>query len=707
MGMKWDWVAIVRALGHCLTVVYIMGLLLPASAQTTSTQNKSLFLMPIPAQVSIGTGNFPIDRHLRIQWSGYISPLLDRAATRFLSNLNRRTGIIFQMDGSQSGQGIIRIQCAAADPNFLTVNANEAYELKVTPQEVILKAPGPTGILRGLATLLQLAEANSSGFSFNSLAISDHPRFAWRGIMIDISRHFIPPDVVERQLDAMEAVKLNVLHLHISDSEAFSIESKLFPRLQKMGTTNGQYYTQEQTRELIAYARDRGIRVVPEFDVPGHVKSWLAGYPEMGSGPGPYRPESDYAGEDAAFDPTNEHVYKFLNQFFGEMMGLFSDHYFHIGGDEVPGKQWSRNPYIQEFMHNHSFQNKGQLQAYFTGRVNRIIRSRGRAMIGWDEVLDADIPKDTVIEAWRGPAMTLKSVQAGHATIVASPYYLDQQLPAATYYVSDPFDTGSLHLGVNEEKLIIGGEAAMWTEIITPEMLDAGLWPRSSAIAERFWSPRSVKDVNDMYRRLFVVDREMEILGTRQYANRRRMIDRLSPQDPDPLEVFTDVVEPIKGLARWHSPTGGFQPDQNALADAAFPESLRARKFSQEVHALLAGDNMDSSLLRQLRNDLSQWQSNDPEFEEAAKDTPLMQSALPVSRDLMDLASVGLESLNAIEDRQRPSSEWINTTEALLRKQAVLADSSKNQTPQPPSELLIAVVPGITELVQAAERISH
>ena len=229
---------------------------------------------------------------------------------------------------------------------------DESYHLEISTNHVLLSAPNPLGILHGLQTFLQLVRTTPQGFSVPVVTIDDQPRFPWRGLMIDVSRHFIPVPVLERDLDGMEAVKLNVFHWHLSDDQGFRAESTKFPLLQEKGS-DGLYYTQDQIRDVIEYARDRGIRVVPEFDMPCHTTSWFVGYPELGSGKGPYQIARRYGVLDAAMDPTKDSTYKFLNTFIGEMADLFPDAYFHIGGDECNGKEWNANPQIQAFMKKH------------------------------------------------------------------------------------------------------------------------------------------------------------------------------------------------------------------------------------------------------------------------------------------------------------------------------------------------------------------
>lgn len=711
-------------------------LLLPGAAQSAPLA-RDLPLLPEPARLTTQAGQFPLQKNFSITWTRYRNPLLERAAQRFLRHLNLRTGMVFTPGAHAPG---LRIDCAGADPAFLTIKANEAYRLNVDPKGIRLSAAGPTGVLRGLATLLQLALPGAAGYHFPDVTIDDEPRFAWRGLMIDVSRHFMPLPDLERQLDAMEAVKLNVLHLHLSDAQGFRVESKLFPKLQQLGSA-GQFYTQAEIRQLIAKARDRGIRIVPEFDVPGHSKSWLVAYPELASAPGPYQLGPDAAERNATFDPSNPAVYRFLNRFIGEMSSLFPDRYFHIGGDEVNGLQWRQNPRIQQFMRRHGFTTTQQLQAYFTRRVDALVAAHGKTMIGWDEVLDGGAPANSTIETWRSSKMTAVSVQAGHPTIVSAGYYLDLDLDASVHYRADPLNTAAfgmltpqelktvqgtplaafmteevvagprVPLSPAQQALILGGEAPLWAEIVTPEMLDGRLWPRSAAIAERFWSPASVRGVRNMYHRLDAVDSELAQIGMRQHAHQRRMLSRMVVGDDAPVETFIQAVEPLKYYARVllhiRKPAGA-RPPLNSLADAAFPESLVARRFNQEVSTWLQSPRADPALTRHLRNQLLRWRDNDDAFRRLAQHSALLQPGLPVSADLKALAQAGLEALADLQYHRAPSSAWIARQRTLLARQHQAAAASSDVLasflrPQPPSQLLIAIVPGVEQLIHAAQ----
>ena len=219
---------------------------------------------------------------------------------------------------------------------------DESYRLEVTTEKAVLSAPNPLGILRGLATFLQLVEPGATGFEVPALVIEDKPRFPWRGLHLDVSRHWMPLEVVKRNLDGMSAVKLNVFHWHLSDDQGFRIESKRFPKLQEQGS-DGHYLHAGPSSRGIAYARDRGIRVVPEFDMPGHATSWFVGYPQLASGPGPYSDRAEIRHLRSRHGSFARSTYEFLDGFIGEMTALFPDAFFHIGGDEVNGEQWKKN----------------------------------------------------------------------------------------------------------------------------------------------------------------------------------------------------------------------------------------------------------------------------------------------------------------------------------------------------------------------------
>src|SRR5439155_24132521 len=251
--------------------------------QATAQSQPPLNLMPQPANVKLASGALTVDANFTIAFTGHTEPRLDRAAERFVTQLQRQSGLLLTKPARDTARALLVVHTDHASKEIQELGEDESYTLEVTATGAKLNAANPLGVLRGLQTFLQLVEVSPNGFAAPAVTIQDQPRFAWRGLMIDVSRHFIPLDVLKRNLDGMEAVKMNVFHWHLSENQGFRVESRKFPKLHELGS-DGLYYTQDEIRELIAYARDRGIRVVPEFDMPGHSTAWFVGYPELASG---------------------------------------------------------------------------------------------------------------------------------------------------------------------------------------------------------------------------------------------------------------------------------------------------------------------------------------------------------------------------------------------------------------------------------------
>jgi hexosaminidase len=308
---------------------------------------------------------------------------------------------------------------------------------------VTLDADGALGVLRGLATLRQLIEVNPPGAALPLVAIDDAPRFAWRGVMIDTARHFMTLETVKRQIDAMERVKLNVLHMHLSDDQGFRVESKRYPKLQTTG--DGQHYTQASGAR--AGGLRRRARRARSFR-----NSTCRVTPARSPRPIRIRPGAAEAGQrlrrpDRALDPTKEETYRFLDGLFAEMGGLFPDAYFHAGGDEVSDAVWLDHPRVQAFMQAKGTGLQASAGRLFPRRVAQILKKHGKTMIGWEEVAATGaVPKDVVIQAWQTSNATAASVAKGHRTIVSAGYYLDLLNPASFHYAFDPLDTSAAGL---------------------------------------------------------------------------------------------------------------------------------------------------------------------------------------------------------------------------------------------------------------------
>src|SRR5271166_3065752 len=431
---------------------FIAGIFLVLASFAVAQSQPQLNLMPLPASVQPGTGQLPISTLFSVAVTGSHDLSLDREIERFKLQISRQTGI--PLHPKSGTAATLEIHADRGREAVQKLGEDESYELTVTDSGAKLTAPTPLGILHGLETFLQLVQPSATGFSVPAVAIKDQPRFPWRGLLIDVSRHFTPIDVLKRNLDAMAAVKMNVLHWHLSDDQGFRVESKKFPKLTGMGS-DGLFYTQGEIREFIAYAHDRGIRVMPEFDIPGHSRSWFLGYPELSSGSGPYTLEG--GGIDPIMDPTREETYKFLDKFIAEMAKLFPDAYFHIGGDEVDGKQWDANPKIQEFIHAHGMKNNKDLQAYFNQRLEKILAKNHKIMVGWDEILHPDLPKTIVVQSWRGQESLALAAQQGYRGLLSYGYDLDVMWPTEGHYAVDPMSGAGATPTPEQKALILGG----------------------------------------------------------------------------------------------------------------------------------------------------------------------------------------------------------------------------------------------------------
>lgn len=647
-----------RARGFLL--FFFFALLTP---NFTSAQQPGLNLMPMPASVQPGTGSLRIDSGFSVALTGYTEPRLDRGVERFLEHLKRQTALLVNLKPSKSPQATLLIRTDHPSKQVQAVGEDESYTLEVTNAGAKLTAPTPLGTLHGLQTFLQLVDVSSDGFAVPVVTIQDRPRFPWRGLLIDSSRHFTPLEVIRRNLDGMEAVKLNVFHWHLTDNQGFRVESKKFPKLHELGS-NGQYYTQEEIRDVIAYALDRGIRVVPEFEMPGHSTAMFVGYPEIASTPGPFKIDEEWGVMDPAVDPTKEQTYKFLDQLIGEMAKLFPDHYFHIGGDEVNGKAWDSSPTIQEFKKAHGYKSNEDLQAYFSQRVQKLVAKHGKAAIGWDEIFVPGAPKDIVIHSWRGPDSLAAAAKQGYRGILSNGYYIDLMWSAARHYAVDPLGGAAADLTQEQKQLVLGGEATMWSEYVNWENIDSRIWPRTAAIAERLWSLQAVTDVNSMYARLEVTSQRLEWLGLTHRSQYRKMLQRIAgpatPEEFAALKTLADVLEPVKDYTRGESTSfkAITTTPLNHVVDAVPPESDTARRLGELVDKFISSSCMDADAAERLRAQFAVWRDNDAKLQPLAQRSSLVNEVAARSQDLSTLGTIGLAALEAISKRQPAPDSW-------------------------------------------------
>ncbi|MBZ5603874.1 MAG: family 20 glycosylhydrolase [Acidobacteriia bacterium] len=624
---------------------------------------QDLPLMPWPANVSRGQGELILNPSFRISSFGGDARLHD-AALRLADRLFRETGIPISREFTDVAATLaIIVEEKKTD--------DESYHLLVDSHQARLTSTGPLGALRGMETLLQLVHIGPSGFSIPAVDIDDQPRFAWRGLSLDVSRHFIPPDAIKRTIDGLAAVKMNVLHWHLSDDQGFRVESKKYPKLQQKGS-DGQFYTQAEIREIVAYAAARGVRIVPEFDIPGHATSWFPGYPNLASGTGPYEIVRTGGVLRATMDPAKESTYRFLDGFIGEMAKLFPDPYFHIGGDEVSATgEWSHNPHISAFMKKHKLADFRALQAYFNRRVQKIVAAHHKRMMGWDEILHPDLPKNVVIQSWRGQESLADAARKGYNGILSNGYYLDLMYPASQHYAVDPLKGATAGLSSDERKRILGGEAAMWEELATEENIDVKLWPRLAAVAERFWSLESVADPASMYRRLGPVSHWLETQGLEHLQEIRVMQERLAPDAAPQVAILASILEPMKGYTRHRARKYGSLVPFNRLVDAIPPESDAAREFADETDRAV------------MRRKLAGWRDNARAVTPKLAANPMLAEIVEVANAIEELCSIGLEALDS-----HPAPE---------RAQAMLAIIDRDSKPK--AEMLIQIAPSIRKIV--------
>jgi hexosaminidase len=668
------------------TLIIVLALL-PLLA---TAQQPQLNLMPMPSTVQLGTGQLLIDRSFSVAVTGFHDASMDRGVQRFVTQLSAQTGIPFRAKPG-AANATLSIHVNHGREPVQRLGEDESYELTISDSGAKLTAPTPLGALHGLQTFLQLVQPAATRFAVPAVTIKDQPRFPWRGLLIDVSRHFIPLDVLKRNLDGMAAVKMNVLHWHLSDDQGFRVESKKFPKLHEVGS-EGLYYTQDEIREFIAYAHDRGIRIVPEFDTPGHSRSWFAGYPELASGPGPFKVNSE--GPDAVTDPTQENTYKFLDKFIDEMAKLFPDAYFHIGGDEVDGKYWDANPKIQAFIHSHGLKNNQDLQAYFNQRLQKIVTKHHKLMVGWDEILHPDLPKTIVIQSWRGQESLATAAKQGYSGLLSFGYYLDLMWPAARHYAVDPMSGAAATLSTEDKSRILGGEACMWAEWVTPENIDSHIWPRNGAVAERLWSPQEVNNADSMYVRLNALSLHLESLGLTHRSARMHMLHRMAgTEDISALRVLADVVEPVKDYNRWDDSKGpiDFHAPLNRMIDAVYPESDVARHFGSLVQTYIQSGFKDQAAEAQIRSQLTTWRDNDVKLHLLLIQSFLLQDVAPISAYLSTVSDAGLRALDRL-DKGEPTPEAWRAAQKIVTAAA--------QTPK--AGLLLMVVAPVQQLVEAS-----
>jgi len=529
-----------------------------------SQDNKNtVSLIPIPASMQMGKGNFKLTKTSLIELT--TNDIDAKRVAGFLSKkLSVATGYNIPL------KVVNTVSHAVGNISFAIVQdatlGNEGYKLIVTTQTVSLSANKPAGFFYGMQTLLQLlpkeieskTKVSNKAWTMPSVTIIDYPRFSWRALMFDVSRHFFTKENIKTHIDNMVRYKYNLMHLHLTDDQGWRIEIKSLPNLTKVGAwrperqgawghakaptadepkTYGGFYTQNDIKEIVQYAKDRFVTVLPEIDVPGHSMAAVASYPELSCTPGTYfvnageefqvwEKNSNRALIDNTLCPANENVYAFLDKVFTEVAQLFPFEYIHMGGDEAAKNFWEKSDAVKALMLKEGLKNMEEVQSYFVKRVEKIIQSKGKKLIGWDEILEGGLPPDATVMSWRGSGHGgIEAAKQGHHVVMSPWDYTYVDLMQGDIY-SEPPEFGTLLLDQSykfepvpegvDPKLILGGEACLWAEHSTNmRAAEYLLWPRSMAVAESVWSPKEKKNWPDFVTRVESQFERLDIVNTK------------------------------------------------------------------------------------------------------------------------------------------------------------------------------------------------
>ncbi len=646
----------------------ILILLIPIFGFQVSAQDALINIMPYPREVKTGPGKHRIDKDFIVMLSASKDDkIIEDAVNRFVVRLRARTLVTFQQERivpNELGENA-KLSITVKSKAVPSIGIDESYQIDINEKQISLNANTSIGALRGLETLLQLVSADEAGYYLPNLQINDTPRFKWRGMMVDVARHFLPVSILKKQIDAMAIVKLNVLHVHLSDDDGFRVESKLFPKLHELGS-NGRYFTQTELKDLVKYASDRGIIIVPEFDVPGHTRSWLAGYPEFASQPGPYKPGPRFqfdanakqvdlmkavmSGPTPTIDPTREEVYKFFDKFFGEMAPIFPSPYLHIGADENNGAAWNTNPKIAQFMKDKGMKDTHELQSYFVKRLYDLVKKNNRTTITWQEGYSEQLPKDIIVQAWIAPGGYMKATppleiaQKGNQVLISTGSYLDLFMPSHIHYINQ-------NIPSDIDKNVLGGEAALWSELVDENSFETRAWPRAASIAERLWSPSTVYNVDDMYRRLYVLSDRLEEAGLNHRLNIKRMLSELANgTDLDAPLTVLETISPYKGYRRLAGTM--MQPLSTKyetkplvdLPDFAEVDSEFEWSFRNQIASYLKGDNPDAR--KQIETTLLRWKAAADRLSQQVRIAPNLKSLNAFSERIITATDIGLQALD-------------------------------------------------------------
>jgi hexosaminidase len=510
-------------------------------------------IIPLPQSMELRDGTFQITAGTHV-YRDHDS----RATARFL-NERLRTSTGFQIEGSRrffdsaAIPGAILLTTQNADTNL----GPEGYELTVTTNSVVIRAPAQAGLFYGVQTLFQLLppeiystnQVENVSWQIPCVEIKDWPRFQWRGFMLDVSRHFFKKSEVETLLDAMAMHKMNVFHWHLTDDHGWRIEIKKYPKLTEVGAWRkeagfgfdpklttaygpdgryGGFYTQEDIRDVVKFAAARHITIVPEIEMPGHSTAALSAYPQFSCTGGPFEPSTTAGIFNGIYDPAKEETFQFLADVIAEVAPLFPGKYFHIGGDEVPKDTWHNSADCQALMKREGLKNEEELQSYFVRRIEKIVEANGHSMIGWSEILQGGLPQNAAVMDWIGGAK--EAAIAGHDVVMTPTAYCYFDFCQSTNQAAEPkaadwggplplnkiyaFEPMPTNVPTELQSFVLGAQGNLWTEQISNfKQAEYMTFPRACALAEVTWSAKDARNWDDFMRRLQVQVRRFDELN--------------------------------------------------------------------------------------------------------------------------------------------------------------------------------------------------
>lgn len=541
--------------------VLLLTLLQLLACTPATNGSTAVSVVPAPAEANIGEGTFRLSSVIPVVVAA--DPEAERLARYFTDLVARTANLRLNLlESNKVGdqQRVIRLELNAAGGTA----GEEGYSLNVSPQRIVVSARGPRGLFYGVITLWQLITAHpmkESEISIPAVALVDQPRFAWRGLLLDVARHYMPPEFIKQMLDWMALHKLNTLHWHLTDDQGWRLEIKKYPLLTEVGAWRipageagidastgqprryGGFYTQEQVRDIVRYAAERFITVVPEIEMPGHAQAAIAAYPALGSINDRPRVSSDWGIHTYLFN-VDEDTFAFLENVLTEVIDLFPGPYVHVGGDEAVKDQWQASARVQRRMRELGVADETALQGYFVHRIDAFLRTKGRRLVGWDEILDGGLPPDAIVMSWRGMEGGRKAARLGHDVVMAPApdLYFDHvqtEVPGeppgrpGTESLQDvyAFEAVPPDLTPEEARHIIGLQANLWTEHVrTLERVQHMVFPRLAAVAEVAWSPVAKRDWKDFEARMHIQAARYRALGIK-YAQSAFEV-RQPPADP-------------------------------------------------------------------------------------------------------------------------------------------------------------------------------